>query len=81
MPANEQLAVIRDREERLRGMEKFPVGDINPFVPVPMKMPAKTYSDEASVPIDGFALRRDGYPRADVPVERKKPREPWFFMG
>lgn len=81
MEGREQLTVIREREKSAQEKEKFPVADINSFVPVPMKMPAKTYDEKPSVSQSGLPLRPDGSPHTDYISQRREKREPWFFMG
>ncbi|KAJ5203938.1 tyrosyl-DNA phosphodiesterase-domain-containing protein [Penicillium cinerascens] len=81
MEGREQLTVIREREKSAQEKEKFPVADINSFVPVPMKMPAKTYDEKPGVSQSGLPLRPDGSPHTEYISQRREKREPWFFMG
>ncbi|KAJ6134180.1 hypothetical protein N7523_000502 [Penicillium sp. IBT 18751x] len=80
-PAQEHFAATNHgRQEK-----KFPISDINVFVPVPMKIPAKAYL-EKPVTVDTPFDRIMGSSRASVAgpssnSANNKPLEPWFFMG
>ncbi|KAJ5674747.1 uncharacterized protein N7477_004681 [Penicillium maclennaniae] len=81
MPAQEHLAATNHGKQE----KKFPISDINAFVPVPMKIPAKTYQ-EKPVTVDTPFDRIMGSSGASVAgpssnSANNKPLEPWFFMG
>ena len=65
--------------------KKFPISEINAFVPVPMKVPAKAYK-EKPVTVDNPFGRIMGSSNSSVAgpssnTANNKPLEPWFFMG
>ncbi|KAJ5147845.1 hypothetical protein N7526_001197, partial [Penicillium atrosanguineum] len=80
LSVQEQFAAIdQDGQEK-----KFPISEINAFVPVPMKVPAKAYK-EKSVTVDNPFGRLMGSSNTSVagPSSKptnNKPLEPWFFM-
>lgn len=70
-----------------QGMQekKFPVSEINAFVPVPMKVPARAYKEKPVTVDNPFGrLMSSSNPSvtgSSSNTANNKPLEPWFFMG
>lgn len=82
MPARAQPERVNHNAQE----KKFPIADINAFVPVPMKVPAKAYLENNSPALsdqmrDFATSSNERATGLDSSSGKQRLLEPWFFMG